>query len=223
MRLRISKKIIIYISIFFLVGTFNNKKISKIRYPNINEFKIVGLSKLEENQLSQDLYFLKESNMFFIKDKKVIETLNSNNIVEKFSIFKNYPSNLIISVKKTKFLAYTKKNNLDYYVGSNGNLVKIENDKIDLPFIFGNVEIKEFLKLKKIIDKSKFNFSDIKNFYYFKSKRWDIETKDNLMIKLPIDNLDTTFEKLLKIYRKKEFINFKIIDLRLDNQVILNG
>ena len=223
MRLRISKKIIIYISIFFLVGTFNNKKISKIRYPNINEFKIVGLSKLEENQLSQDLYFLKESNMFFIKDKKVIETLNSNNIVEKFSIFKNYPSNLIISVKKTKFLAYTKKNNLDYYVGSNGNLVKIENDKIDLPFIFGNVEIKEFLKLKKIIDKSKFNFSDIKNFYYFKSKRWDIETKDNLMIKLPTDNLDTTFEKLLKIYRKKEFINFKIIDLRLDNQVILNG
>ena len=60
MRLRISKKIIIYISIFFLVGTFNNKKISEIRYPNINEFKIVGLSKLEENQLSQDLYFLKE-------------------------------------------------------------------------------------------------------------------------------------------------------------------
>ena len=35
--------------------------------------------------------------------------------------------------------------------------------------------------------------------------------------------ISALFEKLFKIYLKKEFINFKIIDLRLDNQVILNG
>ena len=43
-------------------------------------------------------------------------------------------------------------------------MIKIENNKIDLPYIFGNIEISEFLKLKDIIDSSEFNFNKIKNF-----------------------------------------------------------
>ena len=55
MHQQISKKILVYLFIFFLVGTFNNKKISKFDFTNINNFKIEGLTEFESNQLSQQL------------------------------------------------------------------------------------------------------------------------------------------------------------------------
>ena len=223
MHQRISKKLFIYLFIFFIVGTLNNKKISKLIIPKIDNLEISGLSEFENEKIYQELDILKNFNLYFLKQDKISEILVSNKIVEKFSIFKRYPSNLIIDLEKTKFLAYTKKNNLNFYIGSNGNLIETKDDKINLPFIFGAIEVEEFLKLKKIIDNSFFNYNDIKNLYYFKSKRWDIETKDNLIIKLPLKKLETSFEILSKIYEKKEFKDFKIIDLRQDRQVILNG
>lgn len=222
MHLRISKKILIYLLIFFLVGTLNNKKISNFTFPKIDKIEIVGLTEFENNSLSQDLYMLRNLNIFFLEKNQISEIIKSNKIIEKFSIFKNYPSNLIIKIKKTKLLAYTKKNNSVYYLASNGNLIETNDNQINLPYIFGNVEIEEFLKFKKIIDNSSFNYNDINNLYYFKSKRWDIETKKNLIIKLPIKNLESSFEILLKIFQEDKFMNFNIIDLRQNNQVILN-
>ena len=223
MHQRISKKIIIYLFIFLLVGSLNNRNISKFHIPKINDFTIIGLSDFENNQVNQDLYDLKDLNIFLLKKKKISEIIGSNKIVEKFSIFKKYPSDLIIDIKKAKLLAYTKKDNFNFYIASNGNLIKTNTNQFDLPFIFGNTEINEFLKLKKIIDKSNFNYDDIKNLYYFKSKRWDIETKDNLIIKLPISNLEASFKILIKIYENKEFKDYEMIDLRQNNQIILNG
>jgi cell division protein FtsQ len=223
MHQQISKKIYIYLFIFFLLVTLNNKNILQLNLLKKNNFDIIGLTETENDKISQDLNIFKKSNLFFLKKKGISEIISSNKIVEKFSIFKNYPSDLIINIQKTKFLAHTKKNNLDFYIGSNGNLIEKRNNQFEVPFIFGNIEIEEFLKLKKIIDNSSFNYNDIKNLYYFKSKRWDIETKDNLIIKLPINKLEDSFKILLKLYEKEEFKNLRIIDLRQNNQIISNG
>ena len=222
MHQQISKKIYIYLFIFFLLGTLNNKNILQLSLLKKNSFDVFGLTETENNKISQDLNIFEESNLFFLKRKVISEIISSNKIVEKYSIFKNYPSNLIINIQKTKFLAYTKKNNLDFYIGSNGNLIEKSDNQIELPFIFGNIEIKEFLNLKKIIDNTSFDYSNIKNLYYFKSKRWDIETKNNLIIKLPINKLEDSFKILLKLYEKEEFKKLKIIDLRQNNQIISN-
>ncbi len=138
------------------------------------------------------------------------------------SVFKNYPSELKIFIKKTNFLAITKKNNQNYYIGSNGNLILTKNSVESLPFIFGNVEPDDFLKLKTYINDSEFNFDQIKNLYFFKSKRWDIETKDGLIIKLPLNQIEKSLNNLSKIIIYEEFKNKKIIDLRQTDQVILN-
>ena len=223
MHQQISKKIYTYLFILFLLGTLNNKNTLQLSLLKKNSFDVFGLTEIENNKISQDLNIFEKSNLFFLKKKDITEIISSNKIVEKFSIFKNYPSNLIINIQKTKFLAQTKKNNLDFYIGSNGNLIEKRNNLIELPFIFGNIEIEEFLKLKKIIDNSSFNYDNIKNLYYFKSKRWDIETKDNLIIKLPINKLEDSFKILLKLFEKEEFKNIKIIDFRQNNQVISSG
>ena len=133
-----------------------------------------------------------------------------------------YPSKLKIIIEKTNLLAITKKENFDYYLGSNGNLIKINDSKKKLPFIFGKTDTKEFLRLKMIIDKSNFDFDSIKNLYFFKSKRWDIELKDGLIIKLPLKQINVSLEILAKILKDEEFKNSKIIDLRQKGQIIKN-
>tara|TARA_Y100000996_G_scaffold407493_2_gene385154 strand:+ start:191 stop:859 length:669 start_codon:yes stop_codon:yes gene_type:complete len=219
---QISKKILIYLFIFLILGTFNNKNFSRFDLIINQDFEIIDLSEFSDNKIIKDFYKLKNHNLFFLEKDKVIDILNSHKIIEKFYVFKNYPSSLTIKIEKTKLLAVTKKDGLDFYIGSNGNL--IQSDKImNLPFIFGDIDIIEFLKLKSVIDKSSFNYNDIKNLYYFKSKRWNIETKNNLIIKLPSEKLDKSFQIISKIFQNKKFKNFDIIDLRQNNQVILDG
>ena len=87
----------------------------------------------------------------------------------------------------------------------------------ELPFIFGNPEVFEFFKIKEIIDKSRISYTEIKNLYFFPSKRWDLELVDNTIIKLPNDNV------YLALNLAIEFLSdHKFIDARIKNQIILN-
>ena len=164
----------------------------------------------------------KKKNIFSINENNISEKIYSNGIIEKFEIFKNYPSTLNIEIKKTKFLAVTKKNNINYFIGSNGNLIKVKEKNLDLPYIFGNVDVDNFLDFKNIIDESNFEFNKIKSLYYFKSKRWDVVTKNGLTLKMP---LNLTVEKLNlfnDIANKNEFDDFKILDFRQNNILVIN-
>ena len=102
-------------------------------------------------------------------------------------------------------------------------MIKTRDDNKNLPIIFGKVDVEEFLKLKNLIDKSNFDFSSIKNLYFFKSKRWDIETKEGLLIKLPQKNLDESFQLFIDIMNNEYPDEINIIDLRQNNLLILNG
>ena len=145
-------------------------------------------------------------------------------IIDDFYFYKKYPSKLIVNFKKTQFLAITQIDGLNFYIGSNGNLISTNNDNLyNLPIIFGDVDVEEFLKLKKLVDNSIFDFREIKNLYYFKSKRWDIETKEGLLLRLPRKNLDRSFQLFLDFINNKDTKDIDIIDLRQNNQIILNG
>lgn len=222
MHQRISKKIFIYLLIFFSLVTINNKKFSNLNFPKITEIEILGLNDNEVIEVYNEIKYIKNTNLFFLDKIEISKKLYSNKIIEKILISKMYPSKLKIIIEKTNLLAITKKENFDYYLGSNGNLIKINDSKKKLPFIFGKTDTKEFLRLKMIIDKSNFDFDSIKNLYFFKSKRWDIELKDGLIIKLPLKQIDVSLEILAKILKDEEFKNSKIIDLRQKGQIIKN-
>ena len=219
---QINKKIYIFFLIFLTLGTLTNKNISQLNFLDKKIVKIINKSEFNEDKIIQDLSILKNENLFFLKKEKILDIIDSNPIVENSFIFKNYPSNIYINIKRAKFLAITKKNGKNFYLGSNGNLIRVKEKIKKLPFIFGNVEVSDFLKLKNIIEASGFDYTGIKNFYFFKNKRWDIETKNGLIIKLPSQNLEDAFETLLNILQNKKFANVVKIDLRQMNQIILD-
>ena len=93
----------------------------------------------------------------------------------------------------------------------------------DIPFIFGNFENQNFFNLKRAIDDADFNYSKIKNLYYFKSGRWDIETHNGLLIKLPKNEIQKSLKRLINIINQNKNVKIKQIDLRQYNQIIING
>ena len=61
-----------------------------------------------------------------------------------------------------------------------------------------------------------------KNLYFFSSKRWDFELKDNTIIKLPNENTKLALKLALEFLHNNEFKDNRIIDARIKNQIILN-
>lgn len=186
MHQRTNRKIIIYLFLFAILASVNNFKYINLQLFKIDLINISGLNDTENSNLYEIITNYKKKNIFFIDNLEISKNINSNNLVEKFWVFKEYPSTININLIKTNFLGITKINNIDYLIGSNGKLIKKRNDQVfDLPFIFGSVDANDFLILKEILDKSNFDASKIENFYYFKSNRWDIKTKKGLVIRLP--------------------------------------
>jgi len=223
MHLRKSKKILIYLLLFFLVGSINNIELSKINLSNISKIKISGLGNENNKSLSENIKSLKLGNIFLIKKNKLINLIESNSLVENYDIFKVYPSSLYINIQKTKFLARINYNGINYIVGSNGKLSKNNLYDENLPFIFGKPRIDEFLRFKKIIDFSKFEYKEIKNLYFFPTGRWDIEFDNNVLIKLSENNVEQNLELVFEFLNNNNFGDIKIIDVRIENQIILNG
>ena len=218
----ISKKIVIYLLLFFLLGTVNNYSIVNFSLPKIKNVEIYGIDLHESVKIRNIIENSKIKNIFSINRDNLKNNIDSINIIEKFEIFKNYPSTLKVKIKKTEFVALTKKDGIDYFIGSNGKLIETNGSILKLPYVFGDLEVKEFIRFKDKIDKSNFNFNQISKLYYYKSKRWDIETVKGNIIKLPIENIGKSLDLFIRLSRENKFKDSSIIDFRQKNQIILN-
>jgi cell division septal protein FtsQ len=221
MHQRTNRKIIIYLFLFAILASVNNFKYINLQLFKIDLINISGLNDTENSNLYEIITDYKKKNIFFLDNLEISKNINSNNLVEKFWVFKEYPSTININLIKTNFLGITKINNIDYLIGSNGKLIKKRNDQvIELPFIFGSVDANDFLILKEILDKSNFDASKIENFYYFKSNRWDIKTKKGLVIRLPSEINVNLLNIVNQIIEDENFKNMKTLDFRQTNQII---
>tara|TARA_B100000674_G_scaffold456948_1_gene431950 strand:+ start:49 stop:642 length:594 start_codon:yes stop_codon:yes gene_type:complete len=193
-----------------------------ISFPKISKIEIKGLNFDEIKKIENIIYDSNFKNIFYLDKEYLQKKINSINIIEQFEIYKKYPSTLKIFVEKTKILAQTKKNGFDYLIGSNGKLIKNKDLELELPFIFGDLDISDFLKLKKEIDSSLFEFSEISNLYLYKSKRWDIETHNGNLIKLPKNDIEEILNLYVRMFNEKKMNEKTIFDFRQKNQIILN-
>ena len=89
--------------------------------------------------------------------------------------------------------------------------------------MFGDLNVEEFLNFKNKVDKSNFDFKKIIKLYYFKSKRWDIETSKGYLIKLPRENISEILNLFVRLSKEKNFNDKRTIDFRQKGQIILDA
>ena len=219
----------LYLYFFFLIflsSIFNFQILDnyhdKFSLKNIN---INGLPYKEKKNIQNELNKLKNLNIFDLKKDKVLEKLTNFNFLENIYVNKAIPSSINIHFSKTPILGKTIIKGKKFYIGKNGNFINsnLLSEQNNLPSVFGDFQIDEYINLIKKLKKHEIDIGNIKRYYYYKNKRWDLLFSNNLTLMLP----SKRDEESIKIYKKlldnNDLMNIKIIDLRVSNQIILTN
>ena len=214
-------KIIIYLLFLFILSTTTGKFVENqnIYSSKISQINIEGLSSTDISKIHNELNSLFHKNILLLDKVEISKVITRYNIIEEYNVRKIYPSTININIKPTKFIARLSNN--DQLVGVNGKLIGDKENNEILPYIFGEFNSEEFLIFKKNIIRSKFTFTQFKTLYFFPSNRWDILTKNNILIKLPLDNFSESLNLAYKIINSNKFKNKNLIDLRVNNHLII--
>ena len=107
------------------------------------------------------------------------------------------------------------------YFTDRGDLIDFRDIKKfkDLPTVFGDE--KSFAAFHLNLKKINFPFEEIKKFYLFKSKRWDLLTLKNQLIKLPVNDYNKSLLNFISLKDQANFEKYKIFDYRIKDQLIL--
>lgn len=215
------KELIIAITLFLLLTTITFKeKLSTSKF-NVNEIIIENNILINDKDIKELLSSIYNKNLIFLDNKEIEDALLQNSFIETFNIKKKYPNTLKIKIFEKKPIAILFKKNEKYYLSEKIELIKFENIKRyqELPYIFGNKE--EFKNLYINLKKINFPFELIKQYTFYETQRWDLETVNHKVIKLHSKNYVKNIENFLDLRNKKNFKKYKIFDYRIDNQLIL--
>ena len=219
------KKIYFYLFILlFLSTTFNFSFVENIRKSNLlNKIDIEGLSKKEQEILKNELSMFLDKNIFFLDESEILKKLDAFKFFDKVYIQKILPSTINVLVKKTRILGITYIDGKKYFVGKNGKLIPSSQiDNIyELPTIFGNFSVSEFLILQNIFKKNQIDINKIKKYFYHKNKRWDLEDVNGITIMLPSKKIVNSLKIYNSLIENNKIEKLRIIDLRIPNQIVL--
>ena len=188
---------------------------------NIKEIIIENNVLLSEKDIKRSLSSIYDKNLLFLKNKEIEEKIIQNSFIDSFNIKKKYPNTLKIKIFEKKPIAILFNQKKKFYLSEKIDLIdfyELQNYK-NLPYVFGNKD--DFSIFYKNLKKINFPFIMIKKYTFYKTNRWDLETMDNKVIKLPVTNYTSSLKNYLNLKEKKEFKNYKVFDYRIRNQLIL--
>ena len=215
------KRTIIAILLFLSLSTISYKHEIIIDKFNIKTIIIENNFLISEIELKKLLSPVYNKSLFNLKNSEIKNMLIQESFIESFNIKKKYPNTLKIKIYEKKPIAILLKNQNKFLLSEKIDLIEYrEIAKFqNLPYVFGNE--KQFKIFYQNLEKINFPFDIVKKFIFYDFNRWDIETRDNKIIKLPNVNYIKSLENFLNLINDKNFIKYKMFDYRISNQLIL--
>ena len=209
----------ILLIIFLSTITFKEKKV--ITKFNLEKIIIENNFIINEGELKELLFPIYGKNLLKLKSIKIKRLLSQNNFIESFDTKKIYPNTLKIKIYEKKPIAILIDKKNKYLLSEKIDLIQFETIKNfqDLPYVKGNQ--KEFKIFYTNLKKINFPFEIVKEYILFDTNRWDIETINGKIIKLPSKNYINRLKNYLNLRSKTNFKKYKIFDYRINNQIIL--
>ena len=216
------KKFLIAVFLLLLLSTYKfQSNFSLIPNLFIKKITIENNHVIDEENIKKKLAFLYDTNLFSLKTENIKIRLNEIDFIESYEIKKVYPNKIRIRVFEKKPIAVLQHKKNKFFFTSNGGTANYLDLKEfqNLPVVFGDK--KSFDIFYKNLIAINFPINEIKNFYLFDSKRWDLITIKNQTIKLPINDYDKSLLNYLNLKDQANFQKFKTFDYRIKEQLIL--
>ena len=218
---------LIIFAIFFLTtytpSGLNNFPKSKKTFFKIKNIEVVNNKIIHKDEILDRLKYILDKNIFFINKLELEESLKLISFIEKIEVKKKYPNEIIIKVYEAEPLAVLYKKNKKYFLDSRSNLVLYEEKMFNgyFPQIFGEEGDKNFVSFYNELLNNEFPKELIKNYYYFKIDRWDLELLNGQIIKFPQSKISNAIKQSVKLINRNDFSNYNVIDLRIDGKIIV--
>jgi cell division protein FtsQ len=215
------KQLVIAFILFTLLTTITFKEKIIISQLNIKEIIVENNSLVKKKDVKKLLIPIYNKNIIFLDNKEIEKALTQNSFIETFDVKKKYPQTLKIRIFEKKPIAILLNKKKKFYLSDKIELIEFENIKKyqDLPYVFGNRD--DFKIFYNDLKKINFPFDLISKYTLYESKRWDLETKDKIVIKLHSKNYLKNINNYLDSRNKQNFKKYKIFDYRINNQLIL--
>ena len=215
------KRLVIAIALLILLTTINSQQKIAISKFNLKEIIIENNQLLKDKDIKNLLFPIYNKNLLFLKNTEVKRALMQNSFIESFDIKKKYPSTLKIRVFEKRPIAILLNKKNKFYLSEKIDLIEFKSlpDYQNLPYVFGNKD--DFKIFYKDLKKINFPTDLIEKYTLYETRRWDLETKNKKVIKLPSKNYITSLENFLDLKGKNSFEKYKLFDYRISNQLIL--
>ena len=216
------KRLLIALLLLLVLSTYNtNQNLNLLSKFQIKKIHFENNYLLSDSEVENILSFLYEKNLFSITNEDIKKKINKGTFIESFKIKKIYPNQIKVKIFEKKPLVILQNKKKKFYYTNKGDLISfVEKDNFKvLPVVFGDKKNFEFFynELQAI----NFPFNMLESLYFFESQRWDLKTKENQTIKLPIKNYKKSLINFLNIKDQDNFAKYKIFDYRISNQLIL--
>lgn len=186
----------------------------RVKTPKEDVLRVIGL-KRGDNILEIDL-------------KAVCDKVKTLPWVRDASVSRRYFPNIIhISIREKKVKSIWQYKNEFYPIDEDGKIIETEYvPQKNILQIVGEEAPEHINALLQIIEKDSELFSRVKVANFISKRRWNLTFDDvlnGITVKLPEDNIDTAWKKLVKLDKTRGILKRKLtfIDLRLKNKVIV--
>lgn len=223
--------IVIYIFLFYdqkifkqfnsIIENYSDKYQYSLSVVNIN-----GLNNINEDEILNLIKPYKDSSIFLIPIKKIAKKISQNNWVKSINIQSNYKDTIEINIDESKPIGiYTTGIQNILFSDDLKILENIANNEKRFSALIkfeGKNSIHESIKL---IDSFPDDFIQyVDKAFLINQRRWDLELKNSILLKLPENNIKEALENYKKIYinfSNEELIEIESIDLRMKKKIIL--
>ena len=221
-------KIIFYIFLILFLSTFNNTNIQELKknFFLIENIKINGLNEKLTLDINSKLEKYLSSNLLLLNKEFIQNDMNEFPFIESYTIFKKYPSQIILNIKETELISKTFDNNKIEYIGSNNCLSDLEVIILAEEFL-KDLKIRKKLVLEinslgNEISRRKYNES-LKNYLQENFSQLSELSKERLK-KNPLRVLDSKEENDIKIVQNSpSIIDFLDYESKSMFEDLING
>ena len=223
--------IIIFICIFFNYNKIVNvslnivEKYSYKYHYNLTQIKISNLNFLQEEEilLFFDSYIGKS--IFLIPIQKIANEIRKKKWVKDLNIKSNYKDTLVVNLQEELPLGIYDNSNYKILFSNNFvvlDILKNIKQYDDLIIFYGENSIKNSKKLLKYF-KNDFK-KNVKSATFLNNRRWNLQLKNQILLKLPEENINLAIENYDKIYENfsnNDLKDIESIDLRIKKKAII--
>ena len=219
-------KILFYILVFIFLSTINfferTSIFGKKFFFQLKEIEISGYKKVDHVAMQHNLNNLIGQNLLLTKRRDIEDIINENKLISEYKVIKQYPNKISVNLKEVVLVAKFIKDKKRYFLADNNNLIPYADHLTDqnLPNVYGKDAEYYFNDFQKLLKLNNFNLNIISSYYFFQINRWDIVTNNQKIIKFPSKGLTEAIRVVNKLLNNKNFNNYSVIDLRINNKII---